>query len=83
MTVSKDTILIKKVEYGLKLSDLLTKKKKKNRKEKFFKKNETIVLTCLTEEDLALTNCVGNRVEKWSLLVLIFASGIRIKYFHI
>ncbi|WP_186673957.1 hypothetical protein [Sporosarcina sp. BP05] len=79
MTVSKDTILIKKVEYGLKLSDLLTKKKKKNRKEKFFKKNKTIVPPCLTEEDLALTN----RVEKWSLLVLTFRSGIRIKYFHI
>lgn len=56
MTVSKDTIAIKKVEYGFEFSDLLTKKKKKNWKEKFPKKNETIVLPNLSEEDVGLTN---------------------------
>lgn len=56
MTASKDTIAIKKVEYGFEFSDLLTKKKKKNWKEKFPKKNETIVLPNLSEEDVGLTN---------------------------
>ena len=56
LTVSKDTIAIKKVEYGLELPDLLTKKKKKNWNEKFPKRNEAIVLPNLSEEDLELTN---------------------------
>ncbi len=38
MDVTKETITIKKVEYGIQLSDLLTKKKKKNWNEKVLKK---------------------------------------------
>ncbi|MGG3449420.1 RNA-guided endonuclease InsQ/TnpB family protein [Domibacillus aminovorans] len=55
MTVSKDTITIKKAEYGYALSDLLTKKKKKKWNEKVPKKNKTVVLPNLSEEDME--NC--------------------------
>src|SRR3954453_7732016 len=56
MDVSKETITIKKSEYGFQLSDLLTKKKKKNWNEKFPKKNTSVVIPNLSEETLDMCN---------------------------
>src|SRR4051794_20608249 len=54
MDVSKETISIKKAEYGFQLVDLLTKKKKKNWKEKVPKKNGAVVLPNLSKENLEI-----------------------------
>lgn len=54
--VLKETITIKKAEYGYQLVDLLTKKKKKNWAEKFPKKNESVVIPNLSDENLEECN---------------------------
>ncbi|MGE8077529.1 RNA-guided endonuclease TnpB family protein [Peribacillus loiseleuriae] len=55
MEISNEAIKIKKVEYELKLSTLLTKKKKKNWNEKVPKKNKSATIPNLSKEDLK--NC--------------------------
>ncbi|MGG3449634.1 transposase [Domibacillus aminovorans] len=56
MTISKDTITIKKAEYGYALSDLLTKRKKKVWTEKVPKKNKAVVILNRSDEDLESCN---------------------------
>src|SRR5690625_5185147 len=52
MTIQNDKIAIKKSEYEIGLSDLLTKKKKKNWNEKFPKQNKSVLIPNLAEENL-------------------------------
>ncbi|WP_245645035.1 transposase [Peribacillus loiseleuriae] len=55
MEISNEAIKIKKVEYEVNLSTLLTKKKKKNWNEKVPKKNKSATIPNLSKEDLK--NC--------------------------
>lgn len=56
MSITDDKIAIKRSEYELRLSDLLTKKQKKNWKEKFPKQNKNLYIPNLATEDLSACN---------------------------